>query len=177
MRKRLLLGTAAFVAVVTYLVVVDFGVFAGRIHPGVTVNGHDIGGMTIEEAERALVEKGKALRERPIAFTAEGFDCRFRPAMLGWRPQPEATAEQAMNVGRAGGVRALYERIRAWVVGIDVGWAGSSNTRKMGRFLNDCSKRGASVGATVDEPQLRYRVRQAIVTDAQQIFEIPLTQS
>jgi len=174
MRKQLVLGASAFVAVVIYLVIVDFGVFAGRIHSGVTVNGLDVGGMTIEEAERALVEKGKALRERAIAFTAEGFDCRLKPAMLGWRPQPEATAELAMKVGRSGGVRALYERIRAWIVGIDVGWAGMSNTKKMGRFINECSKNGASVGVAVDEPELRYRIRHAIVTESQQIFEIPI---
>lgn len=41
---RVLLGLGALVGVLLYLLIVDLGVTAGRIHYGVSVSGFDVGG-------------------------------------------------------------------------------------------------------------------------------------
>jgi hypothetical protein len=174
-KNRVIIAVLSGAAAILFLAVVELGISAGRIHRGVDVNGIDVGGLTLPDAEDLLAEQGKALRQRSIAFTAEGTNCNFAPKMLGWRPEPEATAENALGVGRAGGLgSALLDRLKAWTGGVSVGWAGTPKLRKVARFVDDCVERGAAVGVEVHAGNLRFLVRRAIVTPDRQIFDIPL---
>ncbi|MCA1704987.1 MAG: hypothetical protein LC808_17680, partial [Actinobacteria bacterium] len=67
------------VGLLLYLLLVDLGVNAGRVHYGVTVGGYDVGGHTYPETFELLRERGKELEKAPIVLGAEGFDCRFTP--------------------------------------------------------------------------------------------------
>ncbi len=174
-RARAALALAALFGVVVYLVIVDYGISAGRIHHGVEVAGFDVGGMTFAEAEEYLTRQGEKLEDTPILFVAHGFDCRDVPRNLGWGPQPYDTAAAALDVGRGDVLTSLSERVRAWFGGVRIGWAGKPDPRKVGRFLNYCEENAAAVGAELNRAKLRYRVRRAIETwPRREFFRIPL---
>lgn len=173
---RVLLVAGVVVALLGYLVVVDLGVNAGRIHYGVSVDHVYVGGLTAPEAVARLAERGELLKNTVVAFSVPGVNCYFVPGDLGWGPQPADTTKIALDVGRADApFGALVDRVRAWAGGVEVGWAGAPNAKKVGRFLNDCEKRAEGQGLTLNRGQLRYRVRRAIVTWPRPIsFRLPL---
>jgi hypothetical protein len=186
-KARIALGVLALVAVAAYAVVVDLGMNAGRVHRGVNVAGFDVGGLTEIEAFDALRERQELLAETPVVFIANGFDCRALPADpegeddpsvpdLGWSPQPFNTARDAMEIGRGGVFSGLTERIDAWLGGYRIGWAGTVDAKKVGRFLEYCEENAAVVNATIDRPKLRFRIRRQIVTYPRSPvdFKVPL---
>lgn len=173
-----------------YLVVVDLGMHAGRVHRGVEVAGFDVGGLTEIEAFEALRERQTLLAETPVVFIANGFDCRVLPADpggvedesvpdLGWSPQPFNTARDAMEIGRNGVISGLRERLDAWLGGVKIGWAGTVDPKKVDEFLDYCEENAEVVNVTVDRPKLRYRIRRAVVTYPRSPvdFKVPLERS
>jgi hypothetical protein len=174
MTKTILVLTAILV-LAGYLVLVDLGVNAGLIHHGVRVDGVDIGGLTRREAVARLEDEGKKLTQMEVVPTAEGFDCRFTPAEVGWGPQPFDTVETAMRVGREDApFGALADRARAYLGGVEIQWAGSPEPRRMGRLLDRCEKRAAGLGVVIDRQELRLRIDRAITSTSTRMFEIPL---
>jgi hypothetical protein len=178
-RARAALGLIALVALAGYLVVVDLGMHAGRVHRGVEVAGFDVGGLTVIEAFEALEERRALLEETPVVFISNGFDCRALPTDLGWNPQPFNTAQDAMEIGRGGVIDGLRERIDAWFGGVKIGWAGTVDPKKVDEFLDYCEENAEVVNVTVDRPKLRYRIRRAIVTYPRSPvdFKVPLERS
>jgi hypothetical protein len=158
-----------------YLVLIDLGLSAGRVHHGVRVDGVDIGGLTVAEAAALLEDAGEELKQEEVVPTAEGFDCRFTPEEVGWGPQPFDTVETAMRVGREDApFGALADRVRAYVEGIEVDWAGKPDQRKVARLLNRCEEQAGALGVLIDRRELRVKVRQAITSTGRRRFEIPL---
>jgi hypothetical protein len=175
-RTRVALGVLGLLGLGAYLVVVDLGMHAGRVHRGVAVAGFDIGGLTEIEAFEALQDRQELLEDTAIVFIANGFDCRALPSDLGWSPQPFNTARDAMEIGRNGIVAGLRERVDAWLGGVKVGWAGTVEPDEVDDFLDYCEENAAVVNATVNRPKLRYRIRRAIVTYPRSPldFKVPL---
>ncbi len=172
---KTVLVLALIVAAVAYLVLLDLAVNAGRVHRGVSVGGLDIGGLNRTEAEAALAARGEEMKETPMIFTSEGFDCRFTPEHVGWGPQEFETADAAMAVGREGSwLEAAGDRIEAWTDGIDVDWADAPDPAKVGRELNRCEDLAAAMGVTIDRARLRYKIKRAVVTWPRRPFRIPL---
>jgi hypothetical protein len=164
------------VAFSTFLVIVDLGVNAGRIHYGVSVETVDVGGLTAPEAVERLREHGLRLKTTAITFSAPGASCSFLPAQLGWGPQPADTTKLALAVGRDGvPFGALADRVRAWLGGVKIGWAGTPDHEEVDEFLDECEKSASGQGLLIDRPQLRYRVKRAIVTWPRPVsFRFPL---
>ncbi|MFN2587803.1 MAG: hypothetical protein ABR613_06785 [Actinomycetota bacterium] len=173
---RLVLVAGGVVALLVYLVIVDLGVHAGRVHRGVTVAGFDVGGLTELEAFDALRERQALLEDYPLVFIANGFDCRAEPVDLGWSPQPFNTVQDAMEVGRGGVVEGLRERLDAWFGGVKIGWAGTVDPREVDEFLDYCEENARVVNARVDRAKMRFRIRRAIVTYPRSAidFKVPL---
>lgn len=176
-RSRLFLALSAILAVAVYLVVVDYGMSAGRIHKGVDIVGvtPSVGGLTVNEALEIVTPRGEELENAPVAFLARGFDCRFSPTELGWRSRPYATVQQALSVGRSGGIfTSLAERGRSWTSGVTVEWADGPNSRRMGRFLKECAELAEAFEIEVDVDRLRQEAKRAIVTWPRRYFELPV---
>ncbi|HYO60783.1 MAG TPA: hypothetical protein VEU29_02670 [Actinomycetota bacterium] len=189
-RARAALGLLALIAVAAYLVIVDLGMHAGRVHRGVEVAGLDVGGLTELEAFDALRERQELLAETPVVFISPGFDCRVMPADpgeiedesipdLGWSPQPFNTARDAMEIGRNGVFAGLRERVEAWLGGVRIGWAGTVDPDKVDEFLDYCERNARVVDATIDRAKFRYRIRRAVVTYPRSAvdFKVPLERS
>lgn len=165
----LLIATAA------YVVVVEVAVSAGRVHHGVEVRGFDIGGLNHQDAIDALRERGDEMKESPMIFTAEGFDCSFTPEQIGWGPQPADTAAAAMAVGRDDPpFGAIADRWRAWTSGVSIEWQGRTDPARVGRELNRCEKASEGLGLQIDRARLRYLIKQIVVQWPREPVEIPL---
>jgi hypothetical protein len=172
---KVTLGLVGVFVLIGYLVLIELGINAGRVHGGVRVDGIEIGGLTLPEAVALLKDVGKDLEGEEIIPTAEGFDCRFTPREVGWGPQPFDTVQKAMRVGRDDApFGALADRVRAYLGGIEIDWAGKPNRRKVGRLLNRCEQQAAAIGAVIDRRALRIEVRRTLRSTRRRMFEIPL---
>lgn len=180
-RKRknaILVAILASLGLVAWLIVLDFGVNAGRIHRGVQVGDVDIGGSSEVEAFRELNARAQLLLEKPNVFTAENVQCSFYAEELGWGPQVASTVDRAYAIGREGGFLGnLWERFEGWSGEHHVGWAGRANARKVGTFIAQCDKQAEAFGVQIDRPRMRFLVKRAIVTFPEKIFEIPLEEA
>jgi hypothetical protein len=177
-RAKLVGGLFVVLAMLAYAALVEVAINAGKVHHGVSVQGFDIGGLSRADAEAALSERGEEMQHEPMLFVAEGFDCRFSPAMVGWGPQEFQTSDLAMQVGRGEGLLdALGERWTAWTSGIEVAWTDRPNAVRMGRELARCDRTARGLGYEIDLPRLRFLVKRTITTWPREPVEIPVLDS
>lgn len=175
--SRAVIGLVAVVGLLVYLAIIDLGVSAGRIHPGVSVQGIDLGGLTETEAARVLEATGRERRESRVYFGREGLRrLSFTPKEVGWWPRAEATAESAMRIGRDGTpFRALFDRARAWLGGVAMGWTGPPRAGKVDRVLDRWDAIARKHGLDINRGFLRYKIRRAVIFHPpQSLFRIPL---
>lgn len=177
-RAKVLLAIATLVGISAYLVVLDMGLNAGRIHHGVDVRGIDVGGLTRDEAAAVLEEEGERLAVSPVILTREGMSCNFEPVELGWDPRPNDTAVAAYRVGRGvDWLAALGSRVKAWVAGATVDWNDRLDSAKVSELIDYCEEQGEGLGYEVRRYKLRIRIREAIKTWPRGPVNIPIARS
>ena len=176
--SKVLIAIATLVGVSAYLVVLDMGLNAGRIHHGVSVRGIDLGGLTKDEAAAVLEEEGERLAASPVILTREGMSCNFAPEELGWDPRPNDTAVAAYRVGRGiDWFAALGNRIKAWVAGASVDWNDRLNPAAVSELIDYCDEQAAALGYELRRWKLRLRIREAIKTWPRGPVTIPIARS
>ena len=174
-RAKVFIALSLVVGALVWVVLLDFGVNAGRVHYGVHVDDLDLGGLTLEQAQDMLQKRGEEMRFRPVELSAEGVNCSFIPDDLGWGPKPKSTAERARDVGFDGGITAaLTDRLQAWLSGVEVPWAGEPKYWKVTPHIDYCEKQANAIGLEIDRPELRNVIREAIVTWPREIVQVPV---
>ena len=169
---------AIVVGLAAYLVIVDYGLNAGRIHRGVSVRGIDLGGLTKDEAADILEVEGEKLAERPVVLTREGMSCNFIPTELGWDPRPNDTSVAAYRIGRGvSWFAALGNRIKAWVAGAAVDWNDAIDTEAVSSLIDDCEIQARALGYELRRYRLRQKIRAAILMWPRQPVTIPIENS
>ncbi|HEX6383352.1 MAG TPA: VanW family protein [Anaerolineae bacterium] len=117
---------APITALVIFTLIVAFAVtsyqsrHSGRVYTGVSVMGVDLSGMSLDEAEAALSNAFPYTQEAPIILADPGSDKEWvkTPAELGMVVDVEATAQAALEVGRAGGPFAqMRDLFASWFYG------------------------------------------------------------
>lgn len=177
LRSKILLAVLALIGLFVYLVVMDMGINAGRIHYGVNIDGLQVGGQTLEEAEATIRERGRELRDTPVVLTTEGFDCSFLPTDLGWRVLPKTTADMARRVGFDDApFGALKDRLVAWFSGVTVDWPGRTHHEDVNALLAECERQADALGLTLERFKLRKKINRAIVTWPRKNFSIPIAE-
>lgn len=176
-KAKVVFALVGLVGLVAWVLLLDFGMNAGRIHYGVNVQGVDVGGLTFEEATDVLEDEAAKLRFGPVLLSAEGIDCRFTPAGLGWEPRTRKTIIRARDVGFSGGpLTALGDRLRAWFSGVSVEWARTIDRDKVRALVDDCHEQAEALGVELDRARLRGLISRAITTwPRTEVFEIPVT--
>jgi hypothetical protein len=158
-----------------FLLIVEFGFSAGRVHAGVTVAGHDVGGLSFTELQDELAMRAQILNSEPVCFVRDVLRFCISPTDVSWRPETRATADLAYQVGRADSLwGALGERTRAWVGGVNVQWEGGPNAARVGRLLDRWERIFAARDLELKRGIMRYRIRRAIITYPRQTFHIPV---
>ncbi|MEA2461500.1 MAG: hypothetical protein QOH90_1677 [Actinomycetota bacterium] len=174
-RPKIVLGLIIVVGLLIYLVIVDLGINAGRIHRGVEITGLDLGGLTPTEAEDALRARADELKYSLITFARDDVVCRFTPLEVGWSPRMPETAEVAREVGRGDNIFSdLSERLRAWIFGQKVHWKASVDAGKLHRTVTQCKRAALAEDVTLDTKKLRRKIRRAIVHWPRRIYAVPV---
>lgn len=177
-RAKVLLAVAILIGIAAYLVVLDFGINAGRVHHGVFVRYVDVGGLTKDEAEEVLEAEAERLSTAPVILTQQGMSCNFEPVELGWDPRPEETAVAAYRVGRGvDWLVALGNRIKAWTAGATVDWNDRFDRAAVSELLDFCEEQAEGLGYDLRRYRLRERIREAIKTWPRTPVTIPIAGS
>jgi hypothetical protein len=174
---RVVLGVCALIGLLVYAAIVELGVNAGRIHIGVSVQGMDLGGLTVEEAEKRLQEVALRAAADEVTFGAAGLeDVVFSPSDLKWRPAPGLTAEHAAAVGRSGSlIAAVQQRLRAYFGGVDLKWAGRPKAAKVSKLINTIERQARAEGLTLLRSKLRGKIKRVLQTwPRKQWYRIPV---
>lgn len=173
------MALAILIGITAYLVIVDYGINAGRIHHGVDVQGVEVGGLTQQEAYSILTERGFDLEDEVVLLTIEGTDCHFVPQDdLGWDSRPFETAVAAYRVGRGESwIAALGARAKAWFAGVTVPWLDQPDPEMMSTFLDFCEERVAALGYDLRRRRLREKIRDAITRWPRVPVTIPVIRS
>jgi len=139
-RWAVIVGAVA-VLVLLVAVGVEVGLSVGKVHPGVTVAGVAVGGMTQAEAAVA-VESGIApLLEEPISVSASGQDWRLTASQVGASVDASSLAAQAYSVGRHGGIlSSIGARLGAWFGRERIALAVGADEALMSAFLGDVTE-------------------------------------
>ena len=177
---RLLLALLALLGLLAYAIVVDLGANAGKVRHGVTVEGYDVSGETESDAFRDLEERAGEMESTPVVFDSGELVLEFVPSELGWDLKVDETTDRAMAVGRSGGpFRAIWDRARSWLWGVDVEWAGSFFPRsRLAAGLNALEEDAADLGLVLDRDGMRRAMREAIKDlPRQESYDIPLRES
>ena len=117
MRKARRVVLAALVGLLATAIAVGFAYAgsAGSVPGGVRVAGVAIGGMSADDAVRALQQRSRRLADRPIAFVAGGQRFEFTARQLGvtvdWRAAVAAARHDGDGFGPVRGFRRLLLRL------------------------------------------------------------------
>ncbi len=129
-------GGAAVVLLLVTAAGIEVGFSAGRIHPGVTVAGVAVGGMTQTEAISAIGSGIAPLLAEPVTVTAVDQTWELSAAQVAASVDATALASQAYSVGREGDfLNLLGARAGAWFGRESVGLAVSVDEELMSTFL------------------------------------------
>ncbi|MDQ3955065.1 MAG: hypothetical protein M3285_05910 [Actinomycetota bacterium] len=175
-KAKLVITAVMLGAILLYLVIVDLGVSAGRIHHGVEIRGGlEVGGMTRSEASDRLKNRVKLMLNDEIVLGGEGLSVHFFPRRppgapedalaAGWRPRRKETIEAAFEVGRTDGpFAALADRVDAWFGGLKISWQGAPKALRVNEILCAVERRAQKRGLALDRTALRLKIRQLLNT-------------
>lgn len=127
-----LLAAAGVVALLAVLVVGDAASSWGRIHPGVTIGGVAVGGMSRSDA-RAAIERDVGPRLRlPVTVVYESRRWTVSPGLVGASLPSGSAAEAAYAVGRTGNLfQQAGQRIGAWFGAEELPLAAQADAGKL----------------------------------------------
>ena len=112
----MILGGSAMAAILILFFYTALGVlYFGKVFPGVTVMGIDVGGMTRAEAVGLLESRITYPKQGLIAFEDQGKVWTHTPEEVGLYLDYSASVNQAYHVGRSGWPwQRLNERLLVW---------------------------------------------------------------
>ena len=148
------------------LLLVGFEIaYADRVYPGVFVDDVDLSGLSYEEIDQHLAEAMSFTYEGEIQFVYQDQTWTARPADLGYRLDPEASARQAFNIGRRSWLPAnAIEKGRAWFTGVQLSPVAVYDERMALNFLQTIA---AEIDQPVIEAALSLEGTDVIVVDSQ----------
>jgi hypothetical protein len=139
---------AAFAALLATLLLVGIAQ-QGRILPGTTVAGVDVGGQDIASARRLLTPALVDAQRHPVRVSTPAAVVLLDPRDVGLTIDVEATARAAFARGRGGWLRGIGARILAPVRTVDVAPLRSVDEARLTAWVEDLAEhvgRDTSVG-------------------------------
>jgi hypothetical protein len=175
---KFMLISAGLLALLAWLLIVEFGVNAGKVHYGVELRGDlNVGGMTRSELRGVLKERAEEMFFEPVVLGAEGIGpinvyprtptfeiAKDEVRAVNWNPRYIETIDALMAVGRKNGpLAALSDRFDAYFGGVKVPWQGAPAAYKVTeRVIDPIEELGEKEGLTLDRDVLRVKLRQAL---------------
>lgn len=151
--------------------------FVGRIYPGVSVSGIDVGGLTVKAAATRIAGELTYHQNGQIILQERDQTWQVTPAQVGLFPDLENSAKAAFSIGRTGGLyRRLSEQLNAWQAGIDVGPILIWDQRLAHDYLSAIAK---EIDRPLVEPKITLEGSSVVIHPGQsgRIADIPATLS
>lgn len=143
---RVVVGMTLVAAALLFAIVVDAALSYNRIHPGVTISGHEVGRMTREAAEADLSRRIEEASASQIVLTSEDRSWPLFPAEVGTKIDVQGTVEDAFALTRqAGFVSDLRTRFALYVTPREVPLRGTVDTALMDQLIGQ-------IAAALDRP-------------------------
>lgn len=116
-----LIAAAVVVALAGVALGADFVLYKDKIHPGVSVEGVDVGGKAPDEA-RGEIESSLTVRSAPpVTVTAGQVSHEILGEQIGLSFDATAAVEAALEVGRSGSwLSQVAARSKAWIDGVEL---------------------------------------------------------
>ncbi|PKQ17271.1 MAG: hypothetical protein CVT67_00195 [Actinobacteria bacterium HGW-Actinobacteria-7] len=110
----------------------------GKIHPGVSIGGVEVGGMLPGQALTVL-DTGLAKRSsKPVVVTYQGKKWTVGAADIGLTFDKRSLVDQAMTVGRSGGFPSnLGDRLRSWTKGTKIDATTRASATSIDKTLDE----------------------------------------
>ena len=181
-RFKVLLGVGTLVVAIVLTLAIEAAVSSNKVHPGISVSGIDLGGLTADEATALLSKHVSKTQSSPITLTSGNRGWDVMPAELGGSVDVKAAISSAMAVTTDSNVFVdMGRRWKLYFKKVDLPLQGSVDTAKMDAFLVDLAREvdvkptNASLAIENGEIKLaEHRDGQAIDQEALSDLLVPL---
>ena len=152
-------------ALLAIMVLLGFEVaYANRVYPGVHVHDLELSGMTLEETDQRLAEALQYADQGLVQFMFEDQVWEAPPHELGYRIDPETSAEAAYAVGRKSWLPInLLDKGRAWFTGVQISPVTYYDERVAMNFLQAIA---SEVDRPVKDASIRLESAQVIAEES-----------
>ncbi len=99
-RLRVLIAVGSVIALFGLAALIDSALYYNKVHAGVTVSGHPVGGLTRDEATAALTRLVKQAQDEPITLTSGDKTWPVMPGDVGTKIDVTGAVSAAMDVSR-----------------------------------------------------------------------------
>lgn len=138
LRRRIVAVVLAFAVLLLLGVAADALVYWGRVHPGISVAGLDLGGMKKAQAVERLTELAEASLTESVTLVSGDRSWPVQPSLFGTQIMEEATIAEAMALTRNRGFFGnASSRLRLYFSHHNVDLQGSVNAESMDAFIAD----------------------------------------
>ncbi len=142
----ILIALGVVIALCVLAILVDAGVYYNKIHAGVSISGHNMGGLTRDEAVAKLTKLIDDSQTNQILLTSPKKNWPVMPDVAGTQVDAAGTVAAAMDASRAGNfIASIGHRFRLFFHHVDVPIKGTVDSAKMDALI-------ASVAKVLDVP-------------------------
>jgi len=152
--RSIIIGFLGFIALISLLIGSYQVLNAGRIFPGVTVSGIDVGGLLPSQAAKLIGESITYPQTGKLNFEFFGQSWQVTPAQIGMFLDLDGSAQNAFLVGRTGSIiTRLAEQFGSAYYGHPVSLSVIFDQRMAFNFLTELAKQidvpAANAGVTI----------------------------
>ena len=153
-------------ALLLTIVLIGFEItYADRVYPGVYLNQQDLSGMTFEEARGHLANLLPYTYQGELRLIYQDQVWEAQPGDLGFLVDPNASARQALDVGRASwGPQNWVQKGRAWFRGVHLSPIAFFDQRAALAFLQGIAE---EIDQPLREASLEIQNSEVIVKSGQ----------
>jgi vancomycin resistance protein YoaR len=159
-RFRIFLAVGAIIALVVLAVLVDSALYYNKVHAGVSISGHRVGGFTRDQAVNGLTALVKDAQDRPIVLVSGDKKWNVTPADVGTRMDLESAVSAAMKVSRESNVFVdLGRRLKLYFNDTEVPLVGTVEDALMDEALEKIAQEldvpPVNAGLAIDGGKIR----------------------
>lgn len=168
-------GLAAFLLLFMTLNIGISLFFIGRIMPGVSMNGIQLSGMTVEEAAAAITTSYRFPETGNLLLVDGQNSWPVKPVQMGFYLDPLASANSAYNAGRRGGLmKVLLQRVNVFKQSVQVQPSFIFDQKTAVNALNSLA---VQINQPVHEASISIEGTQVIVQNGQsgRVLDVPAT--
>ena len=136
-RLAILIAVGSILALFVLAILIDSALYYNKVHAGISVAGHEIGGLTHDEAVAVLTREIDDAESNPIVLTAGSRAWEVMAADVGAKMDVVGAVDTAMNITHESNFFVDFgRRLKLYFSDIDIPLEGTIDTYKMDDLLH-----------------------------------------